>query len=124
MVDAGDDDILGYEDKRDIPSISTKMPKKGCLESSLNSSDFSDEGLTLEQKEKLNDTRALIIIKGYENLFRTDPRLGENAIRECLEESGGNLNLHIRSLNRRYIEFLTECYSSKEPYIQRAKKLD
>ncbi len=114
MVDAGDRDIIQYEDKRDIPQNSTKKSKgkKGTLESRVHSySDSEEPKMTQEQKNELYKSR-LQIACGYEQLFLNEPKLGRSAIKECLNEvKGKNIIFYILSLNKRYNEFISENYS-------------
>lgn len=114
MVDAGDRDILKYEDKRDLPQDPTKKSKKNRnnLERRIQeSSVFEEPKMTQEEKDSLYKSR-LQVACGYEQLFLKEPKLGDSAIKGCLKEvKGKNIIFYILSLNRRYNEFISENYS-------------
>ncbi|HOW36769.1 MAG TPA: hypothetical protein PLK34_00780 [Candidatus Pacearchaeota archaeon] len=113
MVDAGDKDILQYEDKRDLPQIPKRSSKIISKERSLEQrADTTEEQeMTPEQMDSLYKSR-LQVVCGYEQLFRKESKLGQKAIDECLKETKNkNIIFYVLSLNRKYNEFIAENYS-------------
>ncbi len=114
MVDAGDRDIIKYEDKRDLPLFSrekSKKNRKGLESRAGYNLDSEQPKMTQEQKNELYKSQ-LQIVCGYEQLFLNNPKLGISAIKECLKEvKGKNIIFYILSLNKRYSEFISENYS-------------